>query len=157
MPGYHNPKFAYVEPRGSGLGVIIGVAVLAVECYASYEVAQWLASIAVIIVAVVAVITTASVTTLGVVLLHRHRGLQHLDAPQWATERLGASHIPSHGAVPVRPAPSITARSQPAIAPVVHYRLHLHAAPTPMPTVPVRCPDRPQALNARHPDGTIAP
>ncbi len=127
MPGYHKPKFAYVEPRGSGMGAIVAVAVLAVEGYATYEVAQWLASIAVIIVSVVAVITAASVITL-VAVLRRQRGRQHLDASQWIVERLGAPRIPSHGAVPVRPSAAIEARPQPAIGPPsVHYHLHLHA------------------------------
>jgi hypothetical protein len=127
MPTYHNPKLVHVEPR-SGFPVV-GVIVLGVLGYAAYRVAEWLASVLVAIEIGAAVVAVAAVTGL-VVVLRRHRGRTHLDAPQWAVERLSAARIPSHQPLSVRPAPAIPARSPRAIeAPaVVHYHVHLHAA-----------------------------
>jgi hypothetical protein len=83
------------------------------------------------IVTVLPIVTAGSAATLAVV-LRRQRGLQHLDAPQWVVERCGPPRLPSHGAIPVRQSPSIAAPPVPAIeAPVIHYHLHLHAAPAP--------------------------
>ncbi len=124
MPTFTNPKFVHVEPRGFP---VLAFVVLGVETYATYEIAQWLASIALIIVAVVAAVTVGSVTTLGIV-LYRHRGTQHLDAPEWVTRRCSATFA-SHELLPDRPSPAIVASPQPVIAPAVHYHLHLHAAP----------------------------
>jgi hypothetical protein len=135
MPSFRNPKFAYVEPRGTG-GIPVAAAVLAVLGYGAYRLAGWLAPAVVAIAAVIAVVALASVVTLAVV-ASRHRGRQHLDAPQWVIQRLDAPRIPSHGAVPVRTPAAVTAAPPPAIGPpAVHYHLHLHAAPAAQP-VPI--------------------
>jgi hypothetical protein len=132
MPSYRHPKFAYIEPRGTG-GIPVVAAVLAVLGYGTYQLADFLATAIVAIAVVIAVVAVASVVTL-VVVASRHRGRQHLDAPQWVTERLGAPRIPSHGTVPVRHAAAIPSRPVPAIdAPAIHYHLHLHAAPAAQP------------------------
>ena len=89
MPTFTNPKFVHVEPRGFP---VLAIVVLGVEAYSGYELAQWLASITAVILCTVAV-AASSVAVLAVV-LHRHRGAQHIDAPQWVVERCGASRIP---------------------------------------------------------------
>jgi hypothetical protein len=132
MPTYTNPKWVHVEPRrGFPIGAVI---VLGVIGYACYRVAEVIAEFAVAITAALAVVTSAAVIGL-VLVLRRHRGRAHLDAPQWVTERLGAPRIHSHRAVADRQAPAIPARSPRAIeAPaVVHYHVHLHAAPAAQP------------------------
>jgi hypothetical protein len=131
VPKFINPKSVTVETRGSGW--LWPAIVLAPIVYSAYQVAEWIASIMVAILAAASVTAAAAVTGC-VALLYQHRGRTHLDAPEWVIERLDAPRIASHGAVPDRPAPAITAQPQAAIeAPTVHYHLHLHAAPTTQP------------------------
>jgi hypothetical protein len=134
MPTYIDPKFVHVEPRSRP--PIAALIVLAVIGYACYQAAELLASVIVAIFIATAAVTAASLVTLAVV-LRRQRGRTHLDAPQWVIERLGASPVRSSAALPVRPATAIQARSPRAIeAPaVVHYHLHLHAAPATQPAI----------------------
>jgi hypothetical protein len=73
---------------------------MGVEAYSGYELTQWLASIAAVILTCTAIVVASSLAVLAVV-LHRRRGLQHIDAPQWVAERCGAPRIPSQRAMPV--------------------------------------------------------
>jgi hypothetical protein len=115
-----------------GAVVIIGVILARPVVHAVGE----LLHVVLITVAAVAGLAVAAAVTGLVLVLRRQRGRQHLDAPEWVTERCGTSRIPSHGAIPVRPAAAVLTRSQPAIEtpqPQLHVHYHLHAAPAAQP------------------------
>jgi hypothetical protein len=79
--------------------------------YAAYQVAEWLASVLVAILIAASIMTAAALATLVVVLRHQ-RGRTHLGASQWVVERLDASRIQSHRALPIRPAAAIPVPSR---------------------------------------------
>jgi hypothetical protein len=131
MRTYTNPKWVHVEPRSFPVAAVV---VLGVMAWSGYELVAWLASVMAAIVTVLAIVTAGSAATLAVV-LYRRRGLQHLDAPQWVVERCGTPRIPSYDEIPAHPVAAAQASPTRAIAPVVHYHLHLYPATTAQPAI----------------------
>jgi hypothetical protein len=153
------PSGAHTHPGGGpglGLAVIVAlVLVVAGSAGAAFHTAEHALDVLVhIVLIVLAIVAGLTLVGLGAaVLIRRH---YEKDAASW---RATVQPLATRAARARTAAPELLPAQpkQAAVAPVVHYHVHLHAAPAALPAVPFQRPDRPQAPNARHPDGTIAP
>jgi hypothetical protein len=128
------PSGAHTHPDGGGGLVAIAAVVIIGGILARpvmHAVDELLHAV-LIVAAVLAGLAVAAALTGLVLVLRRQRGRQHLDAPEWVTERCDAPRIPSQGPIPVRPSPAGLTRQVPEIdAPhaQLHLHVHYHAAP----------------------------